>query len=123
MKVIPEDMKNNIKKYLGGGISHREIARKTNVSKNTVNRIASEVNSGQYSHKGGRPKLLSVRDQTYCARQLTTGRKKTAVDVQKSLKEDLNVVVHVNTIRNALKQRGLVSIVKSKKPLPSKKKQ
>jgi len=47
---------------------------------------------------------------------VTTGGKVTAVDVAKSLKKDLEMSVHVNTVRNALHQKGLGAFVKPEKP-------
>lgn len=54
-------------------------------------------------------------------RQLTLGGKKNAVEVQQALKSDLNVSVCADTVRKALKEAGLQSFIKPKKPLLSQK--
>ena len=54
----------------------------------------------------GRSLKLTQRDKLYCVRQVTLGGKETAVDVVKSLKEDLEVTVYANTVRSTLHEMG-----------------
>ena len=83
--------------------------------------MAKEAFPDRSIEKKGRPPKLTERDKQYCVRQVTTGGKETAVDVAKPLKEDLGVSVHVDTVRNALHEKGLGAIVKPKKPYLSPK--
>lgn len=98
-----------------------ETARKTKVSNSTVDRVALTLDLNRKIAKGGRPKLLSARDKAYCVRQITLRGKENAVQIKKSLKEDLNITASVDTVRRALNEQGLVVFVKPKKPLLSPK--
>lgn len=121
MKVIPQEIKDNIKKHLQDGLSHRKIALKFGVSHYTVNQMALKLIPDRKVAKGGRPKLLTDRNKAYCVRQITLHGKENAREVQKSLKEDLNIEVSDSTVRRALQDMGMGSFVKPKKPHLSQK--
>jgi len=116
MKPISKDIENRIIQRLESGDSYRTIAKEVGVGRSTVQQVANKVFPDRSIEKKGRPSKLTERDKLYCVRQITAGGKETAVDVAKSLKEDLGVSVHVNTVRNALHEKGLEAIVKPKKP-------
>jgi len=116
MKPISKDVKNCIIQRLESGDSYRVIAKAVGVSRATVQRVANTTFPDRSIEKQGRPPKLTERDKLYCVRQMTTGGKETAVDVAKSLRDDLGVSVHVDTVRNALHDKGFGAIVKPKKP-------
>ncbi len=116
MKPIGRDIENCIIQRLENGDSYRKAAQTVGVSLATVQRVANNVFPGRSIKKKGRPPKLTERDKLYCVRQVTTGGKETAVDVAKSLKKDLEMSVHVNTVRNALHEKGLGAFVKPEKP-------
>jgi len=116
MKPISKDIENSIIQHLESGDSYRKTARAVGVSHGMVRNVANRVFPGRKIEKKGRPPKLTERDKLYCVRQLTTGGKETAIDVAKSLKEELGVSVHVNTVRNVLHEKGLGAIVKPNKP-------
>lgn len=116
MKPISLDVKNRIKKYLEDGISNRKTAEKCRVSCFTVNKVAKQLYPAGRPIKYGQPNKLTDRDKEFCVRQMTLGGKENAVEVQKALKDDLNISVCANTVRKALNEKGLVPFVKPKKP-------
>src|SRR5271169_5015581 len=116
MKPISKDIETRIIQRLESGDSYRTIAKEVGVGRSTVQQVANKVFPDRSIEKKGRPPKLTERDKLYCVRQVTTGGKVTAVDVAKSLKKDLEMSVHVNTVRNALHQKGLGAFVKPEKP-------
>jgi transposase len=121
MKSISKDIENQIIQHLNAGESHRKIAQIVGVGRSTVQRVANRMFPGRTIEKNGRPPKLTERDKLYCVRQMTLGRKKTAVEVVRCLEQELGISVSVNTARNALKEKGLGSFVKPKKPYLSNK--
>lgn len=115
MKPISLEIENCIIQYLESGDSYRRTARAVGVSFSKVQQVANRVFPGKKIEKKGRPPKLTERDKLYCVRQLTIGGKETATDVTKLLREELEVSVHVNTVRNVLHEKGLSAIVKPKK--------
>lgn len=121
MKPISKDTENRIIQHLVSGDSYRSVASSVGVSLATVWRVANKVFPDRSVAKMGRLPKLTRRDRLFCVRELTIGGKETAVDVARSLQENLGVSVHVDTVRNALRKEGLSSIVKPKKPYLSPK--
>lgn len=105
MKPTTLEKQNIIKKYIEDGLSNRKIAEKANVSTFTVNKIARKLFPDRKTAKAGRPSKLTEREKTFCVRKITLDKKENAVEVQKSLKEELNIDVTARTVRNVLKKR------------------
>lgn len=121
MKPLCKSNQNNVICHLKNGLSNREVALRTGVSRSTVNRIAIKNFPGRETIKNGRPQKLSSREKSFCVRKLTIGGKENAVQVTKSLETELNKFVNAQTVRRALKSCGLGAIVKPKKPFLSAK--
>jgi transposase len=121
MKQISKNIENDIINNLQNGLSNRETAKRADVSHATVNRIAKKAFPRRVVERKGRPPKLTLRDKHYCVRQITMGGKETAVDVKRSLENDIGVSVCNNTVRNVLRDMGIGSIVKPKKPYLSPK--
>ena len=116
MKQNSKDIENCIIQRLESGDSYRTVGKAVGVSRATVKRVANRVFPDRSVEKKGRPSKLTERDKQYCVRQITIFGKETAVDVANSLREDIGVSVHVDTVRNALHEKGLGAIIKPKKP-------
>lgn len=99
------------------GLSARESGRRAGVSATTAKRVAKQYFPGRKIQKNGRPTKLSEREKAFCVRKITMGGKENAVQVQKSLQDELNIAIRPNTVRRALKSSGLQPIFKPKKPL------
>ena len=121
MRPISEDRINCVKKHLKDGLSIRKVVRKTGESHGTVQRIKKETNLTSENEKGGRPKSLSVREERYLVDAVTVKGKENAKQAQKAMENDLGKIVSANTVRNTLRQAGLVSFIKPKKPAISEK--
>jgi transposase len=117
---------NNLKKksaelHLQRGKSEREVASIVGISKSMVHKINAGLKKDCPKLVGGRVGKLSSRDKAFCVRSAVKDGKSNATEVKKALEEAIGVVVSVATIRRALKDAGLISFVKPKKPLLSKK--
>lgn len=66
--------------------------------------------------KSGPPTKLSPRDKRDLARLIRSGKAKDAVDAAKIFNQDLPRALSTQTIRNALRDEGLVAKKKKKKP-------
>lgn len=121
MRPISEITKKEVIMLLSEGLSEREVAKKVNISNFSVNKIRNETSLVIPKSKGGRISKLSTRDKLFCVRQVTKNKKKGAMEVQKALKNDLQIDVSTSTARRALKISGITTIVKPKKPLLSQK--
>src|SRR5262245_32041762 len=89
MKSTSKYIENQIIQRLNAGDSHRKIAQIVGVGRSTVQRVANRVFPGRTVRKNGRPSKLTERDKLYCVRQMTLGRKETAVEVDRCLEQEL----------------------------------
>lgn len=116
MRQVSASVEIGVKKHLNDGLSCRQIGRKMDISHSTVSRISKKMNSNGKKSKGGRPSKLSTRDKTFCVRQITIGNKENATEVKDSLQNDLGIDVSARTVCRVLREAGLVSFIKPKKP-------
>ena len=82
-----------------------------------MSRVANRELPGRIVLKAGGPSKLTERLKHYSAHLITSGAKQNAVVVEKALREEHGISVHVNTVRNALRDMGLGAIRKPKKSL------
>lgn len=101
------------------GLSQRKIAFKLKIPKSTV---ADQLKMMKLKRidKGGRPEILTDRDENFCVNQMTTGKCPTVVKLSKEIKTRFDIDVHPDTISRALKRKGLESGIKKKKPALSR---
>ncbi len=102
------------------GKPSRLIARQLHVSKTTVQRIAKAKNIQLLSKRGAKKKL-SLRDEKFCTKQITSGESKSVTELTKKLKDVHNIQVDRRTVARALNNCGLTAGEKKKKPSLSKK--
>jgi transposase len=120
MGKVSNQTKQNIRSLLEKGCSHRSIASSLKIPKATVTFHAKKFNF-KSTLKPGRHKILSERDVNYCVNQISTGKSKTLVQVSKNLEQRFKVKASTDTISRVLKEKGLKSGEKKKKPMLSKK--
>jgi len=120
MKPLSPTTINNIVNLLNQDLSTREIANRTGVSQSTICNIKKKQLPRRKGKKSGRPSILKTRHQRLILRKITSGQLNTAVDIQHYLQEAENINIHADTIRNCLKEAGLKSFPKVKKPLLTK---
>ncbi|KAG1041795.1 hypothetical protein G6F43_012035 [Rhizopus delemar] len=117
MQPLTEDRKNTIEFYLRQGFSYHKIAKIVKVSSSTVHKIRLELGLPARIDKGSRSKVLTKREQQHLVRAVTVDALESAVQTQQSLEQNLGKSVSVDTVRRALRDAGLVSFVRPKKPL------
>ncbi len=117
---ISKNKSNQIKDLLNQGKTIRNIASQQNVSPSTVHKVSKNTGIKSQGSKGRRKKL-NHNNISLCVRLLTSNQVKTASNLSKYLKENLDIDVHRSTIARSLKERGMKSGEKKKKPLLSKK--
>lgn len=120
MGKISKEKKDNMKELLRQGHGHREIAKRLKISKSSVSNCAKAIGI-EPNPKNGRPKILSSRDENFCVKQITAGKSPSAIQVSKALKSQFDITASPNTVRRALKNKGLKAGEKKKKPLLSPK--
>ena len=103
------------------GMMTRQIASKENVSPSTVSRITNQYNkTSDFTVKGkkkGRRCKMSKRDVDLACRMLSSSHCKNAADIKRTFFPHL----HVDTIRNSLRKRGLKAYTCQSKPLLTRK--
>src|SRR5271169_2145148 len=116
------DAKNqNVKALLDEGLSTRKIASRLKISQSSVQKVRQSCHQNFLQPRMGRPKKLSAQDRRACVRFITSGRAETATDVAKKLEEDLQSPVSRHTVARILRESGMHSVEKQKKPALSAK--
>jgi transposase len=117
---ISRDQQATITNRLQNGDSIREAAKAAGVSTTTASKIAKTLNLDNVGGKPGRPRILTDNDQRVIRRKITSGQVDTAVDMAKHLQDDYDIKCSVQTVRNTLKELGLIAKHKIKKPAISR---
>jgi transposase len=120
MKPISAFTTHNVVALLRQGMSTREVARQTQVSQSTVCQIKRKHLPRQKGQKPGHPAILSPQKKRWIVRKITSGQVDTAAEMQHYLSTAENISVSTETVRNCLKETGLRSLPKVKKPLLQK---
>ena len=102
---------------LTSGHSYASIKAQTGASAGAVTKIRQDYCPEVVVSSGGRPKKLTSANLTYTKHAICTGKIKTAVQAAKSLATINNQNINPQTVRNALRSTGMVSVAKQKKPL------
>ena len=122
-KVSPQK-RARIAALLSVGLSTRDIARRERVSQSTVSRLR------HYNHadrdyqdlpRGGAPRLLTDRHERLIVRMVKSGKCQTAIDVQSCLREEEDIHVSYDTVRNVFQRNNMRQQIKRRKPLLTKK--
>ena len=106
------------------GLSYGEISTIEKCHRSTVLRTIKrnkQTNSNQDRPKSGRKSKLSARNERWIEREILLGRADNAVQMQKKLKEQMNIDVSAKTVRRTLKKKGFHAIHKVRKPFLSPK--
>jgi transposase len=121
MRPISWEKEQNIVALIEKGRSSREIAKSVGLAQSTVNRVRKRLSTGVALSKGGRPKVLTKWEKRYASRLVIVGGLETATEASKVLRRETGVKMCDNTLRNALREQGLSSFTKVKKPALSQK--
>lgn len=121
MRKLHNITKNQVISDLQSGLSIRAVADKHDIGKSTVQEIREKYLSAIPSPKSGPKPKLSLRDKRCCIRVVTRGTKKSGVEAQKVLEQELGKKVSKHTVYRALKEQGLEAGKKIKKPALSPK--
>jgi len=113
---LPIEKQDHIKQLLQSGLSVREVSKRCNVGKSTVYELCVKSLPSLEGNSPGRPAKLSPQNKHICIHAITTGKLKSAKEVQKMLSNNLGVDVHPNTVRNTFKDAGLKTIKRPSKP-------
>ena len=117
MKAISPLKREQAISLLQNGLSNRNVASKTGLSKSTISRIAQEIEIDKENLKGGCPSKLSPADQRRIMHQITSGQLDNAVQATNYINNINQYNVSSSTVRRALKQSGFKAVVKAKRPL------
>jgi len=116
MTNITEKLQGEIKYLFFQGLSYSSIAKKVECSKAAVGRVLKDLAPKAKKNVGGRPTKLTKRSSILLAREYASGNLKTCSDGANYVRNQLNITVSKDTIRNRLRASGLRSYSKVKKP-------
>lgn len=120
MKQISRDVTENIVALLSQGLSTRDVADQTGVSQTKVCEVKRKRFPQHKGKKAGRPPILTAQQKRLIVRKITSGQLGTAAEAGRYLSETQGTSASADTIRNWLKEAGLCSFPKIKKPLLQK---
>lgn len=120
MRPIPSSKRNLITQLLLEKYSVRDVVKKTGAGQGTVSRINKMLEGDKENSKGGRPPKLTDADKRQISRQITSGRMDNATQAAHFINPTLPQPVSVQTVRNALKKDEYRCVVKTKRPLLTK---
>ncbi|RKP26689.1 hypothetical protein SYNPS1DRAFT_13850 [Syncephalis pseudoplumigaleata] len=106
MRATSKDIQLQTIKLLNDGLSERTIAKAVGISNSTVNNIKRAHGLIIPKQKGGRAPKLSKRTRHYCLRLVKTGKAKSAAEVARCLKDELDIDVSAVTVRRVLHDLG-----------------
>ena len=115
VKKISQRVQNDISSLLFQGKSTAEVARRFGVGKSTVHRIGQSKKI-VLKAKSGRKKILTERQEKFCAKKIISGEAKSVVQITKILETDHKTKVSRKTVARALNKAGLKAGEKKKKP-------
>lgn len=116
---LSEEQRNKIiTLHTDGGLSQREVARRTGFSQSTVNRICKKYKDTGQSFaervgRCGRKRSSSIQHDRLIVRSSLINPRLTAADIQRVTHSDLSV----HTIRRRLNEGGRKCVKPSTKPL------
>ncbi|CAJ0903419.1 7260_t:CDS:2, partial [Entrophospora sp. SA101] len=108
MKAITLEQRARIYTLIQEGYSSREIAFCEKISHSTVVRIKQrkeKTGSFDIIPKPGRPRILSEQHDRNICRLIKSGECSNAIQIQKKLISNKNIIVSPNTIRRSLKRQ------------------
>ncbi len=114
MRRLSDKLRNEVKTHLQNGDAVCQVADKLNISISAVSKIGKKVAPERVLSKGGRPQRLAEANKRYCVHLVTRGRVDNAVKVAKKLEEDLGIKVSTDTVRRALRSKGVGAFEKQK---------
>ena len=120
MKSISSTTTLDILSLLDSNYTARQIAPRVGVSIGTVSMVRKNHRPNMPKSLGGCPTKLSESDARHATRLISSGKADTAVQVHKVLQGITNQDFSVQTVRRKLKQAGMKSAVKKKRPFLSK---
>ena len=116
MRRISLESREIIKDLALKGLSSRKIANQANVNHQTVSNYITLYGIETDKIRPGRSKKVSDRVKTLPIRKIKAGKYENAEATARELKSTYDIEVSGQTIRNIVKESGLKSYVKPKKP-------
>jgi transposase len=116
MKSISVEKIYNIKHLLQQGKSYREISIVTGVSCGSISKIKKQNCPELPIKQGGRPKLLTDRNNMLLVRKLTSGAIETATEGARFLERITNQLISRFTAARAMHEAGLEPRKRIKRP-------
>lgn len=93
---------------LQAGLGQREVARRLRISRSSVQRVYRRyLETGAFDRRPGtgRPRATSAADDRYIQLSVLRNRRLNAVQVQRSLRDERQVVISSDTVRGDLLNR------------------
>src|SRR4051812_9451121 len=120
MQPLSTSQCNYILSLLDSGHSAHQISSSTGLHISTISRLRRKHCPYQQKPIGGRPPKLSEADTHYAQHLITSRKAENCSQITQILQEITNQSLTSQTTRNHLKNAGMKSVVKVKKPLLTK---
>ena len=117
MQPLPEPLHKIVVDLLLSNHSIRQVATKTGVPRSTVGRISKAIIPNKENIRTGRPPILSPHDKRRIVNQIESGKLDNAVQATEFINSINTSPVCAQTVRNALHECHLKSVVKRKVPM------
>ena len=121
MRRLSSSSISSILNYFDAGYSYRNIVSIMDVSVGSITKIIQEHRPNSPKSVGGSKKKLTPNDICHATRLISSGKVDTAVQAHRVLQNIKNIPISVQTVRRGLKEAGMKSAVKRKRPFLSKK--
>lgn len=109
MDTTPEEAAQAVA-LLQAGFGQREVARRLGIGRSSVQRVYRRyLETGAFDRRPGtgRPRATSAADDRFIHLAVLRNRRLNAVQVQRSLREERQVVISSDTVRRRLVERNL----------------
>jgi transposase len=116
MKRLSEQVRSDISSLIDAGLSSRQIASRLNLDRRTIDRVRTVTRPHAQKNLGGRPPKLNATAKRRLVRHISFGMVETAAELARQSSVVAGIEVSVDTIRRTLREAGLKSFSKIKKP-------
>jgi len=116
MRALTTEKVAQILILISQGLSTRKAAIIASVSHQTVHRIRCKEGQDIVKPKPGRPPVLTSRNKRLLVRNVISGRMDEAVTLWKNISNITGFMCSYSTVRNALKDEGLIAVIKKRNP-------
>ena len=120
MQPLSASQRNHILSLFNSGHSAHQISSLTGVHHTTISKLRRQHHPYLQKSSGGRPRKLSEANARYAIHLIASRKAENAVQITKVLQDITNQPLSSQTTCHCLKNAGMKAVVKTNKPLLTK---